>query len=106
MEDSSPFMLRSVRVREDKKSQVPGVLHIDGSARPQTVTFDNGAFYTLLYRWFEETGVPMLLNTSFNGPDEPIVETPSDAAKAAKKLGIRHIYFPLKTGKVLQTLVR
>jgi carbamoyltransferase len=76
----SPFMLRICRFREDKISLVPGVVHIDGTGRLQTVTAEeNGRFYQLVKRFDEKTGVPILLNTSFNVMDEPIVETPEDA---------------------------
>jgi carbamoyltransferase len=80
LDPASPFMLRICRFREDKMSQVPGVVHIDGTGRLQTVTpEDNGRFYQLARRFHEVTGVPILLNTSFNVMDEPIVETPEDA---------------------------
>jgi carbamoyltransferase len=105
IEEPSPFMLRSVKVKEGKRKQIPGVLHVDGTSRPQTVNFDNGDYYALIHRWFERTGVPMLLNTSFNGPEEPIVETPSDAVRAAARLGIRYVHFPIGGNKILRTLV-
>ena len=53
---------------------------MDGSARVQTVSkIDNEKIYTLLHEFFKETGVPVLLNTSFNVKGEPIVESPTDA---------------------------
>jgi len=53
---------------------------VDGSARVQTVSkIDNEKIYTLLHEFFKETGVPVLLNTSFNVKGEPIVESPTDA---------------------------
>lgn len=76
----SPFMLRVIRFRDDKKDKVPGVVHVDGTGRLQTVTREaNGPFYDLVERFYEKTGVPILLNTSFNVMGEPIVETPEDA---------------------------
>jgi hypothetical protein len=64
-----------------KSKGIPAITHVDGSARIQTVNKNDGAFYDLLVEFFEITGVPILLNTSFNGPGEPIVETPIDAVQ-------------------------
>ena len=75
----SPFMLRVLKVKEDKKSLIPAVVHVDGTTRVQTVTKDNGLYYQLLDKFFKKTDVPILLNTSFNFAREPIVETPYDA---------------------------
>jgi carbamoyltransferase len=59
---------------------VPAVVHVDGTGRVQTVTQEaNGRFYDLVRKFGEATGVPILLNTSFNVMGEPIVETPEDA---------------------------
>lgn len=75
----SPFMLRVVKVRPEKRDLVPAITHVDGTARLQTVTPENGPMYDLVRRFWLKTGVPMLLNTSFNVNDEPLVETPEDA---------------------------
>ena len=74
-----PFMLRVVPFRPERIRQVPAVVHVDGTGRPQTLTSDNGPFYKLVARFFDATGVPILLNTSMNLRHEPIVETPEDA---------------------------
>jgi len=74
----SPYMLFNAIV---ESKEVPAITHVDGTARIQTVNHNNGAFYDLLTEYFRLTGVPILLNTSFNGPSEPIVETPMDALK-------------------------
>ena len=64
------------------RSSVPAITHIDYSARLQTVHKEtNPLFYRLLFRFFEKTGVPMVVNTSFNVRGEPIVESPEDAFK-------------------------
>jgi carbamoyltransferase len=60
---------------------VPAITHVDKSARIQTVDESAGAFHELLREFHRRTGVPMVLNTSFNGPGEPIVETPADALR-------------------------
>jgi carbamoyltransferase len=78
----SPFMLLAVPVRPEKRSLIPGVTHVDGSARPQTVTRDqNRAYYDLIAAFERETGLPIVLNTSFNDASEPIVCTPDDAVR-------------------------
>jgi carbamoyltransferase len=80
--DKSPHMLFNSFVVENKRKQIPSVVHVDGSARVQTVSErDNKKIYTLLHEFFKETGVPVLLNTSFNVGGEPIVESPTDAIK-------------------------
>jgi len=76
----SPYMLLTTTVREEWRNKIPSVTHIDNSARHQSVTLNNNPkFYNLIKRFYEMTGVPVLLNTSFNGPNEPIVESPKDA---------------------------
>lgn len=77
--NSSPFMNLVFPVRAEKKEKIPAVTHVDGTARVHTVTEKTNAPYAQLIREFEKiTGVPMLLNTSFN-ENEPIVCSPKDA---------------------------
>lgn len=76
----SPFMLRICAVREDKRAVVPAVVHVDGTGRLQTVSQAvHPTLHRLLTTFKARTGVPILLNTSFNVAGEPIVETPEDA---------------------------
>jgi carbamoyltransferase len=76
----SPFMLRVCSFRSDKKELVPAVVHVDGTGRLQTLTKGaNGNFYELVKRFYQKTGIPLLLNTSFNIAGYPIAETPADA---------------------------
>jgi len=76
----SPYMLLTTTVKEDWRNKIPAVVHIDNSARHQSVTEKNNPkFYSLIKKFYEKTNVPVLLNTSFNGPKEPIVETPKEA---------------------------
>jgi carbamoyltransferase len=78
--EESPFMLRVMPFRVDKQHLVPSVVHVDGTGRVQTVTREaNGRLYELVKRFGEITGVPILLNTSYNIAGEPIVETMRDA---------------------------
>lgn len=72
----SPYMLYTANV---KSSQYPAITHVDGSARIQTVGPDAGEFYEMLLHLKTITGVGIVLNTSFNGPGEPIVESPEEA---------------------------
>jgi len=81
----SPYMSRICKVKSDK---VPGITHIDGTARIQTVNRKfNQKFYDIINAFYKETGVPMLLNTSFNC-QEPIVETPAQALDTFKKTAL------------------
>ena len=74
----SPFMLFASQVKQP--DLIPGVTHVDGSARVQTVTKeDNPKMHKLLKIWEQKTGIPILLNTSLNLGGEPLVETPEDA---------------------------
>jgi carbamoyltransferase len=74
----SPFMLFTATVRS---SALPAITHADGTARIQTVDAATGEFHRVIERFFAKTGVPVILNTSFNGPGEPIIETPEEAIK-------------------------
>ena len=79
--------------KEEKKSKVPAVVHKDGTARIQTVTKkDNEWYYTFLKKWEAESGVPMILNTSFNDR-EPICETPQHAINCFLGTDIDFLYF-------------
>lgn len=76
----SPFMLLVAKAKVDKLQEISAVIHVDGTARVQTVTkVDNGLYYELIKEFYQLTGVPVLLNTSFNIRGMPIVETPDDA---------------------------
>jgi carbamoyltransferase len=81
--ERSPFMLFVDRVRPDKAARIPAVRHVDGTARVQTVGRDqHPRFHALLTAFGELTGVPVLVNTSFNTRGEPIVCTPRDAIES------------------------
>jgi carbamoyltransferase len=76
---ADPFMIQVFPVRAEKRSVIPAVTHVDGSGRLQTVSRETNPRYWELLRAFEErTGVPVLLNTSFN-ENEPIVHRPEEA---------------------------
>jgi len=76
----SPYMLLAAPVHPDKRDVVPAITHVDGTARLQTVTeAQNPRYYNLIAEFGRQTGVPVVLNTSFNVRGEPIVCTPADA---------------------------
>eukprot|EP01041_Mallomonas_annulata_P006504 gene6504-13133_t len=82
-ENASPYMSLTAVVKEGRREEVPAICHIDGSARLQTVTMqDNSLYHKLISAFCTRTGIPMILNTSFNGKGEPIVESPIDAILA------------------------
>lgn len=91
-EEDSPFMLLAKRVLPEWKDRIPAIVHVDGTARVQTVTQEqNPKMYRLLKEFEALTGVPVLLNTSFNVKGEPIVETPEDAIACFLSTGFDYL---------------
>ncbi|MCH8148879.1 MAG: carbamoyltransferase [Planctomycetes bacterium] len=85
----APYMLLVPMVRPEKREVIPATTHEDGTGRVQTVTEEqNGRYYRLIKRFGELTGVPVVINTSFNVRGEPIVCTPRDAYNTFVKTGI------------------
>ena len=79
VEHHDPFMITVIEVAEEYKAKIPAVVHVDGTARPQMVNkLTNPRYWRLIEEFKKITGIPMLLNTSFN-VQEPIVCTPQDA---------------------------
>ena len=78
----SPYMLVTTEVKPSWRDKIPAVTHIDNTSRYQSVTQENNPlYYQLISKFADKTGVPVVLNTSFNGPIEPIVESPYDAIR-------------------------
>ena len=78
----SPFMILTAQVRPEKRAVIPSVTHVDGSARPQTVEREiNPLYWRLIDEFGKRTGVPVVMNTSFNLRGEAIVHTPTDAIR-------------------------
>jgi carbamoyltransferase len=78
----SPYMILTSPVCEEKRGVIPSVTHVDGSARPQTVEKDvEPLYWNLINEFGKRTGVPVLMNTSFNLRGEAIVNTPTDAIR-------------------------
>ena len=83
------FMLLVAPVRDASREQLQAVTHVDGSARVQTVfAGTNPRFHALIRRFGDATGMPVLLNTSFNLRGEPIVNTPAEALSTFQRSGM------------------
>ena len=90
MDTSSPVMMRNVKVLDKK---LCSITHYDGTARVQTVNKkENESLYKLLLEVKKSTGYPILLNTSFNLPGEPIVESPYDALSAFSRGSLDYLF--------------
>ncbi|MBX9646051.1 MAG: carbamoyltransferase [Xanthobacteraceae bacterium] len=91
-DEDSPFMLIAKPVRPEWRDRIPAIVHVDGTARVQTVREQTNPMLYRLLREFETlTGVPVLINTSFNIKGEPIVETPEDAVACFLNTGIDNL---------------
>jgi carbamoyltransferase len=107
--ESNPsyFMSFVAEVRREKRALIPAVTHVDGSARYQVLREqDNPTLFKLVEAFRRLTGIPMLLNTSFNRAGEPLVETPEEAARCvvastADYLVVDHVpYQNVSTGGI------
>ncbi|HUT98004.1 MAG TPA: carbamoyltransferase C-terminal domain-containing protein [bacterium] len=91
--DRVPFMERVLNFRPEKTAEVPAVVHVDGTGRLQTVDREtNPLYYKLISHFEEKTGVPIILNTSFNLNGEAIVCTPTDAIRTFYSCGLDVLY--------------
>ena len=89
----SPYMTTVIKWKDEVKDKVPAVVHLNGTARLQTVTKnDNEWYYNFIKKFEDKTGVPIVLNTSFNDR-EPIVETPEHAINCFLGTNIDYLYF-------------
>lgn len=92
LDDPFDFMIVGSKVKAAKIKTIPAVVHVDGTSRPHAVNKNsNPKFYKLIVNFERLTGVPALLNTSFNGKGEPIVCTPRDAIKAFFGSGLDYL---------------
>ena len=98
--NNSPFMTVSFPVKEDKLDVIPGIVHVDNSCRIQTVDEDLWHYYELLREFERITGVPVLLNTSFNVAGNPLIETVEEAIDMFETTKIDVLWFPEK-GRML-----
>ena len=91
----APYMTFSFLAKKEKAHLIPSVIHVDGSCRIQTLKREqNPHYYNLISAFNKLSGVPILLNTSFNLAKEPIVETPADALRTFDNSKINVLYFP------------
>ncbi|MEQ8348153.1 MAG: carbamoyltransferase C-terminal domain-containing protein [Sneathiellaceae bacterium] len=86
----SPFMLFTADVLQPHR--VPAITHVDGTARVQTVNAGCGGYYRLIKAFHRLTGVPVVINTSFNGPGQPVIETPAEAVDFLLNAGLDRLY--------------
>lgn len=85
----APFMIMTFPVRAEKKHLIPAVVHVDGTTRPQMVRRSvNPLYYDLIKCFGDKTGVPILMNTSFNLKGEPVVNSPRDAIRTFYSSGL------------------
>lgn len=102
--ESSPYMMYAVDVKEDKVDVVPAVCHVDSTCRVQTVNeVDNPHFHKIIKAFNDKTGVPLVLNTSFNLAGQPLVESVVDAMVTLFNSQINYVYFP-DVGKLAKKL--
>ncbi|NBU81825.1 MAG: hypothetical protein EBS55_09280 [Flavobacteriaceae bacterium] len=99
--ESSPYMMYAVDVLPEKLEQIPAITHIDNTCRVQTVNpQQNEHFYNLIKCFEDNTGVPILFNTSFNLAGEPLVEDIDDALSTLERSDLTYLYLP-ELGKLL-----
>ena len=91
----SPYMSYAIPVRKEKVQEISSIVHHDYTCRIQTVTEEqNKNYYNLIKAWHEESGCPIIFNTSFNLGGEAMVETLGDAIDTCKRSDINFIYVP------------
>ncbi|QYC45629.1 Decarbamoylnovobiocin carbamoyltransferase [Nonomuraea coxensis DSM 45129] len=91
----APFMQYAVDVRPECRELLPGITHVDGTTRLQTVEPGRTPFlHALLTRWYERTGLPVLINTSLNGPGRPLTETPEHSIDTLRTTGMHALVMP------------
>ncbi|OMD98734.1 hypothetical protein BSK64_27095, partial [Paenibacillus odorifer] len=91
----SPFMLHTFKVNKDKEKYVPAILHLDKTARVQTIKSEsnNQLIYRIIKGFYNKTGVPIICNTSLNDNGEPIINSFHEAMNFALRKNIRIVYF-------------
>ena len=101
--DESPFMMFAVNCIEEKKDLIPSIVHVDGTCRIQTLSFEQNVCYYNLIKAFEDlTGIPILFNTSFNMAGDPLVETLEEAIHTLNNTDIDYLYIPEKEILILK----
>ena len=94
MEDT-PFMMYAVNCQPGIEEKIPAIIHVDKTCRIQTVTKQqNNHYYNIINEFYQQTGCPIIFNTSFNLGGEPLVETLEDAMKTLSNSGLEYLYLP------------
>ena len=93
----APFMTSSFNIKPEYRDSFPAITHVDGTCRIQTVKeHQNPIYYEIIQKFYEQTGVPIIFNTSFNLAGEPLVETIDDAIRTLQDSDIEYLYIPEK----------
>ena len=91
----SPYMAYAIEAKEKAKLQVPGIVHVDGTCRIQTLKEeDNSKYYSLINAFYKKTGVPILCNTSLNLAGYPIIENLKQLKEITKTTEFKNVYLP------------
>lgn len=88
----SPYMTKNFYVLNDMKKRLEAITHVDGTARIQSVTKEyNKLFYNIINEFYKLTGIPVVINTSFNVKGEPIVCTPCEAIDSFERMNLDYL---------------
>lgn len=99
--NESPTMMYAVNCLPGVEEKIPSIIHVDGTCRIQTVTeAQNKHYYGLIKAFYDQTGVPIVFNTSFNLGGDPLVETLEDAISTLARSDIEYLYLP-EHGKLI-----
>lgn len=99
--EESPHMMYAMNCQDGIAEKIPSIIHVDGTCRIQTVKeHQNKHYYAVIKEFYEQTGVPIIFNTSFNLGGEPLVETLDDALRTLANSEIEYLYMP-EHGKLL-----
>lgn len=91
---AAEFMTITYKVKEEWQDKIKGVVHVDGTARPQFVKQDiNGNYYQVIKEFYKLSGIPLIINTSFNIHEEPIVCSPDDALRSLDQQAVDCVIF-------------
>ena len=93
--EESPHMMYAMNCQDGVAEKIPSIIHVDGTCRIQTVKeHQNSNYYAVIKEFYEQTGVPIIFNTSFNLGGEPLVETLDDALRTLYDSDIEYLYLP------------
>jgi len=100
--DETPHMMYAVNCKPGVAEKIPSIIHVDGTCRIQTVKRDqNPHYYDLIKEFYDQTGIPIVFNTSFNLGGDPLVETLDDAIETLVKSDIEYLFLP-EYGKLIK----